>query len=64
MLNEYEPDEPAGQEDDDEPQGTDRADFNESGFRERVRYILGLDWSARDETILEELRRLKALDGV
>ena len=34
----------------------------ESDFRQRVRDILDLDWSARDEKIYEELRRLKILE--
>ena len=34
----------------------------EQRLREQVRDILGLDWSTRDEAILDELRRLKKLD--
>ena len=32
---------------------------DEPPFRERVRDLLDLDWSARDERIFDELRRLK-----
>lgn len=35
----------------------------ESEFRQRIRDILNLDWSTRDEKIYDELRRLKKLDG-
>ena len=35
----------------------------ESHFRQRIRDILGLDWSTRDEKIYDELRRLKKQDG-
>ena len=35
----------------------------ESHFRQRIRDILNLDWSTRDEKIYDELRRLKKLDG-
>ena len=34
----------------------------EPPFRAVVRDLLDLDWSARDEKIHDELRRLKALD--
>lgn len=34
----------------------------ESLFRQRIRDILDLDFSARNEQIYEELRRLKRLD--
>ena len=34
----------------------------ESNFRQRIRDILDLDWSTRDEKIYEELRRLKRLE--
>ncbi len=35
----------------------------ESTFRQKVRDILGLDWSTRDLTLYDELRRLKTLDA-
>lgn len=35
----------------------------ETHFRQDVRDILNLDWSARDFAILEELRRLKAIEA-
>lgn len=35
---------------------------DEPPFHERVRDVLNLDWSTRDEKIFEELRRLKRLD--
>lgn len=34
----------------------------ETKFRERVRDLLDLDWSTRDENIFSELRRLKNVD--
>lgn len=34
----------------------------ETDFREAVRDVLGLDWSTRTDQILDELRRLKALE--
>lgn len=35
----------------------------ESLFRQRVRDVLGLDWSARDDQIVDEVLRLKALEA-
>lgn len=32
----------------------------ESRFRERVRHALGLHWDAREQTIIDEIERLKA----
>lgn len=41
--------------------GPTQADYQESGLRTAIRDILDLSWDTRDETILAELRRLKAL---
>lgn len=34
----------------------------ESQFRQKIRDILDLDWSTRDDKIYDELRRLKRAD--
>lgn len=35
----------------------------ESKLREQVRHLLDLDWSARDERILAEIKRLKDVNA-
>ena len=44
--------------------GDTAACVNESAFRREVRDILNLDWSARDERIFAELRKLKAAEAL
>lgn len=61
--DEYAPEEKLDPEDGDMKVDGDRENFEESKLRESIRDILGLSWDTRDEAILDELRRLRAVDA-
>lgn len=61
--DEYAPEEKLDPEDGDMKVDGDRENFEESKLREAIRDILGLRWDTRDEAILDELRRLRAVDA-
>lgn len=61
--DEYAPEEKLDPENGDMKVDGDREDFEESKLREAIRDILGLSWDTRDEAILAELRRLRAVDA-